>query len=421
MFSFNVLVTGYLRALERPLIVLALVVAVGAWSVWQLGNFRFDASSETLVVDGDPDLAAYERVSAEFGGDGFLLLTFSPHTGAALDPENLAILDRLLEDLAAIEGVAGTFSILDVPLLRSPPVPISELADGFKTLRSEDVDRALAAVELAESPLFRELLITEDASTSAIRIDLERPRAFIDAQAKRDRILAEIPAGGESTKALVAAEATFAQAREAFLTDRQQLIDTVRSVRDAYAEHAELYLGGVPMIAADMIRFVKRDLIIFGTTVLLLMMLALFAFFRRLRWVFLPVFSGALTNVVTAGILGFLDRPATVISSNFVSLLTIVSTSLSIHLIVQYRELRASRDQLSPIGLVKETMRTKFAPCFYTALTTMVAFGSLTVSRISAGRGLWVDDVSWHRGRVLRVVHLLPCRAGALPQGRQTH
>ncbi|MAT84273.1 MAG: hypothetical protein CMD39_08280, partial [Gammaproteobacteria bacterium] len=162
----------YLRLLDFPRVLLAALLAVMAVAGWYAAQFSFDASSDTLVVQGDPELATYLRVSETFGGDEFLLMTFRPDQGDALTPDNLDTLAALEADLEGVDGVSDVFSILDAPLLQSPPVPVSELAEGFNTLRAPDVDRDLAREELTGSPFFRNLLITEDASTSALRIGL---------------------------------------------------------------------------------------------------------------------------------------------------------------------------------------------------------------------------------------------------------
>ena len=234
-------------------------------------------------------------------------------------------------------------------------MPLDELAEGFRTLQSPDTDRALAVEELSGSPFFRELLISADGRTAALRVELiPLPVLERENTAERRRQLAE----------------------------RAALIEAVRGVRAEFSDRATLHLGGVPMIAADMIAFVKSDLAVFGGLVLVLVMAVLYAAFRQLRWVVLPLGAAAASIVATMGALGFLYKPATVISSNFVALLAIMTISLNIHLIVRYRELAQAQGAGSVRELVAATMTSKFSPCLYTALTTMAAFGSLTASRI---------------------------------------
>lgn len=366
------------------------VAGVLLLSAYYATHFSFDASSDTLVVQGDPDLAAYLRVSERFGGDEFLLMTFRPDEGDALERDNLDTLAELQKDLQAVDGVGGVFSILDVPLLQSPPLPLAELAEEIRTLRDTRVDLDLAREELTGSPLFRELLITDDAGTSALRIDLDLSGELTSVEQERaalrmrQRELAEddeeLPERAQQR--LDELDARQEVLRDDYLQARDRLIAEVRDIRDRYRDHGELHLGGVPMISADMVAFVKSDLAVFGVAVVLLIMLMLFAFFRHWRWVALPIFTSAATVLITVGILGAADKPATVVSSNFIALLAIITTSLTIHLIVRYRELCFREPEIELRELVRETMVSKFAPCLYNALTTVAAFGSLMAADI---------------------------------------
>ena len=354
---------GYLAMLGHPGRMLVGLTGVLLLAAGFASRFSFDASADTLVVEDDPDLLLYREISAVFGGDDFLLVTFTPHAGDLLASANLDALGRLQRRLGEIEGVTSVFSVLDAPLLRSPPVSIDELADGFRTLRSPDVDLALAADELASSPFFRELLISADGRTAALRVDiLPMPMPERADTAERRRQVAA----------------------------RAALIEAVRTVRAEFSPLGVLHLGGVPMIASDMIAFVKSDLAVFGGLVLVLVMAVLRAAFGQLRWVLLPLGCAAASILATLGALGFLLMPATVISSNFVALMAIMIISLTIHLIVRYRELLQAPAPLGAKKLVAATMTSKFAPCLYTALTTMAAFGSLTVSSIVP-----VEDFGW--------------------------
>ena len=343
--------------LARPRTLLIVGALLAALAAFYSTRFSFDASADTLVVEGDANFAAYERITETFSGDDFLLITFAPLDGALLSDTNIEIMARLQARIAGTAGVSSVFSLLDVPLLKSPPVPITELSAQLKTLRSEDVDRELAIQELSTSPLFRELLISADGGSGAMRANMTPP-----------------PEIGADDNPL--------QARKRYLAARDKTIADIRDIQSEFSDFGRIHIGGVPMIAADMIAFVKSDLVVFGGAVLLLIMLVLYVAFRALRWVLLPMATAGLAVLYTTGMLGFLQTAATVISSNFVSLLVIMTISLTIHLIVRYRELSALEDGPRGEALVTETFVSKFAPCFYTALTTIAAFGSLTVSDI---------------------------------------
>ena len=380
----------YIALLARPIAVLFFAAVFGALAIYFSTSFTFDASAETLVVEGDPDFAAYEEITETFTGDDFLLITFSPQEGPLLSDASIERMGELQHRIAAVEGVSSVFSILDVPLLRSPPVPLTQLAQELKTLRSPEVDRDLAIAELQESPLFRELLISSDGTAGAMRANIAPDEALNRITDRRSELRSRGGLSDEERADLLQLDSEYTAARKSYLDSRAVLIAEIRELQQEYSAYGRVHIGGVPMIAADMIAFVTNDLMIFGGTVVLLIMLVLYIAFREVRWVLLPVATAGMTVLYTTGLLGWIQKPATVISSNFVALLLIMTISLTIHLIVRYRELRAQENGPRGSELVSQTMISKFAPCLYTALTTIAAFGSLTVSNIVP-----VEDFGW--------------------------
>jgi len=367
---------NYRRCLHRAWLILAVLLAVCALAAYHARDFGFDASAETLIQQDDPELDYYEKFSERFDQAPRLFMTYTPTSGDMFGERHLELLAELQRRLREIPGVRDVTSILDVPLLESPPVPLSSMASDFNTLRQDEANPQMARDELTGSPLFSELLVSKDGQTTALAIELVPTNELNRARQRRDRLRAADAPDAQT------AEAEYDRLYEAHKRQRSEVIDAVRRVRDSMTEHATLHLGGVPMVAADMIEFVREDARSFGLGVLVLICISLFAFFRRLRWVLIPVGTTAVTLLLTIGLLGYLDQPATVISANFVPLIAIVTISFTIHLISRYRELRFENYSDNHLVLVSETMISKFAPCAYTALTTMVAFGSLLTSDI---------------------------------------
>jgi len=370
--------TSHPRGLALLLLGAIFFAALGAQ------QFRIDASSDSLVVETDPALATWRAMNARYGSGEFLVLTYEPDTPLFEAPA-LTTLGALVEALRAVDGVEAVQSLLDVPLLKSPPVPLDALSEGVQTLRDAATDRTLAKKELLESPLFRNLLLSPDGQTTALQVTLspddtyerllgERQRWLLEAQNRR--LTPEEDRARSDAVAALDAYKPQATARQA------ALVAAVRAIVARYRSSATVHLAGVPMIADDMLRFVRSDLERFSLGVLGLLVATLAYFFRSLRWVVLPLANAALTTGLMVGLLGAVGWPITVISSNFASLLIIISISLAIHLIVRFRELEVAEPAQSVPERLEATLRSKFWPCFFTAVTTMVAFGSLVTSGI---------------------------------------
>ena len=356
------------------------------------------------MLETDDDLRYYRSIRARYGSDDFLIVTYTPDS-ALFDPATLGRLRALRDGLANIERVASVTSILDVPLLESPPLALQDLPDGIRYLDDPDMDLALARRELVTSPLYRNLVISPGARTAALRVDFEQDDAFRvswDARERlRERQLATALAR-EEIRELARLDAELRDATRLRLAREQQDIAAIRTVMARHADGATLHLGGVPMIVADSIDFIRRDMLIFGIGVLIFLVVILQVDFKRLRWTVLPMVTCLGTSLVMVGLLGLTDWRVTVVSSNFLSLLLILTLALTLHLIVRYRELHALTPDAVQRMLVSETVRTKWAPCLYTALTTMVAFGSLLVSDIRP-----VIDFGWMMVIGLAVAFLL--------------
>lgn len=393
--TIHSLMSNFFKAMSRsyfnaPYWVLAFVFVLAVSAASQLHHFTYDASADTLVAENDADLNYFLEVSENFGGESFLFITYDPEGAPLFSTQSLNKLADFQNSLEAITGVSSVTSILDVPLVRSPPVEIAKLATDYKTLRQMDVDLSLAKAELVNSPLFHELLISKDGNVTALRVGIEADAHLETLRKTRQDLRRAENKSADQIARLQALEDEYQAAKRDFVADQERLMADIRQARDNVSGQAKVYLAGVPMIASDMIRFVKNDITTFGGICLALVMVILMVFFRQLRWVVLPILTALLSVMITAGLLGFLRQPVTVISANFVALLIIFSISFTMHLMVRYRELSRDLIDASAQDILTQTMVDKFAPCIYTALTTMVAFASLTASDIVP-----VDALGW--------------------------
>ncbi len=378
--------------LERPIITLVMICALILLAGFYSTDFKLDASADSLVLEHDEDLRYYRSIRARYGSDDFLVITYTPENDL-FSSETLKNLRMLRDDLLKIENVETVVSILDVPLINSPKISLTEIEDKVRTLEDPDTDIELARREFLESPLYQNLIISPDGKTTALQVILRWDETFYSLVKKRD-ILREkqlvTPLSPEEKKALRTVSKAFDEYLEVFMEQQSKDIASVRKIMDQYRHHATLYLGGVPMIASDMIDFIRHDLLVFGLGVLCFLIIMLTIFFRKPRWIVLPMFSCFSAVLIMFGFLGFMEWQVTVVSSNFTSLLLIITLSLTVHLIVRYHELQEQYPRADQINLVFNTVKTKALPSLYTALTTIVAFGSLLVSGIRP-----VIDFGW--------------------------
>ncbi len=375
--------------LRQPVITLIAGIVVIGFFVMFIPDFELDASADSLVLENDSALKFYRSIREQYGSDDFLIVTYSPNEDlfSAAVREDIR---SLRGELAALDQVGSVVTMLDVPLVESPPMTLLQISRQVRTLESDDVDVELARREMTGSPLYENLLVNSQGDTTAMQVNLVPNRKLIDLINSRDKLYDKIDSLPDGKARL---EELTAQIKIENLAQKlriERTIAEVRAVMDGYRDRATLYLGGVPMIASDSIEFIRSDLKVFGVGVVLFIVLILAVSFGRARWVLLPTGVCVISGATMMGYLGWSEWPVTVVSSNFISLLLIITLSLIIHLVVRYRELTTLRPEAEQYELVRETVYSKFTPSFYTAVTTMVAFGSLLVSGIRP-----VIDFGW--------------------------
>jgi uncharacterized protein len=379
----SMLYSGFVSSYPgRVLFLVALCLII---SMFGISNFKLDASSDSLVLENDGDLKYYRQVNADYASSDFLLVIYKPNE-ELFSKNQVTLIRSLVNDLESIEGIDSILSYLDAPLLFSPKMKITELVDNLRTLEDENVDFQLAKKEFQTSALYSELLSNKKGDITALQLTLDSTPLYNLAIQERYELIERINASPETNQELLGLLDQSNLYIQALSDDetvkRDKLIQSVRSTLTNYKSNGEIFLGGTAMIASDMISFIESDLLYFGMGVLIMFVLTLGVVFKKVRWVVLPLGCSALVALFVVGFFGWMDWRVTVVSSNFISLLLIITISLSIHLIVRYQELAAKDKDANQDVLISNTVIQMLKPCFYTALTTMIAFASLAVSDI---------------------------------------
>ena len=364
-------------------ILLLMLICIAALG-YQARYLEIDASAETLLLEDDKDLAFTRKVNERYGSSDFLVLTYSPK-GDLLADNTLNSLRKLSAELLALDRVESVDSILNVPLLESPPKPVSELIKNVPTLESPGIDKALAKKEFLNSPIYRDNLVSPDFKTTALLINLHDDPLYRELLQQRNALRKK-----EKEQTLSSVEqAKLEKVLRDFKNHRDKMrliehnnISKVRAIADNYRGDAKIFLGGASMVADDLITFIRSDLQVFGSAVFVFLMLTLWVIFRQLRWILLPLITCSFSVVTTSGVLGLFGWEVTVISSNFISIQLIITMAITIHLIVRYRELARLNPEMDQRQLILDSTIFMARPCTFAVLTTVVGFASLVLSGI---------------------------------------
>ena len=355
--------------LKNPKTVFLLLIIVILSFGYYSKDFRLDASSETLLIEGDPDLAYLKEVTDRYGSKDFLILTYTPNEGMVSD-NSINNLLSLKYKIQSLNWVHSVITLLDIPLLSNSDAPLQERLESFKTLKDEGVDKDRGFKEILNSPVFRNYVISEDGNTSGIIVNIKENKKLDNIE---NLSKAEIEAYKDKLK-----------------KQNHENIIEIRQVIQSYGDVGKIYLGGIPMIADDMMTFIKSDIVVFGLGVLLFIIATLWFVFRKLIWIIVPISSCLFSVVIMMGLLGILGWKVTVISSNFIALMLILTMAMNIHMSTRFLQLRKDFPDKNNFEIISLTTNKMFWPIIYTVLTTVFAFLSLIFSGIKP-----IIDFGW--------------------------
>ncbi|WP_298749177.1 MMPL family transporter [uncultured Arcobacter sp.] len=366
---------------KRVLLGLFIIIAVLGYFSTKL---EIDASSQTLMLENDKDLKLTRQINKRYNNSDILVLTLTPKDDL-LSQKTIDLIKAISSDLENLSRVESVTSILTVPMLQSPVRQIKDLVDKVYLLEDKEVDKKLAKKEFLTSPLYKNALVSADFKTTSLVINLARDNKYFEFIEKRNSLIQKQRDGSISKveeEQLETLKTEFKTYRDRLRELEHQNILKVRAIIKKYENEATLFLGGVTMIADDIITFVKNDLLIYGSSLVLILIIVLWLIFRQVVWITLPILICTLSVVATSGLLGLFAWEITVISSNFIALQLIITISIVLHLIVRYRELSGKFKHASQYKLVINTVLSKINPSFFAIITTIAGFGSLVFSGI---------------------------------------
>ena len=378
--------------IDFPKITLFLIFLLITFSLYQSKNFNLDASSDALILEGDKDLNYLRKINQRYGSKDFLVLTYSPVVSFE-EKETILNLQLLKSKIEKLSWVDSVITVIDVPLLKSTDESLMERLKNYKTLSHPEIDRKRGFEEIVNSPIYKNYVISEDGKTSGIVVYLKKDERLAEYIKIKDKYYNQ-SLEGKLTKAEKINYKKFLNEYEEYKNlyniRNHQNISEIRDVINKYGENAKIHLGGIPMIADDMMSYIKSDIVVFGIGVFLFIIFTLWIVFRNIKWVIMPLIGCATSVIIMIGLLGLIGWKVTVISSNFIALMLILNMAMNIHVTVRFLQLKKEFSQLSKSEAVLETSKKMFLPILYTVLTTICAFLSLLFSGIKP-----IIDFGW--------------------------
>ena len=355
--------------IEKPKVILAfLIICLIGFSFYSK-DFKLDASSDTLLLENDPDLIYLREITNRYGSKEFLVLTYTPDE-PMVSEKSLNNLLSLKYKIQSLDWVHSVITLLDIPLLNNSDKPLAERLKEISTLKDDGIDKERGFKEILNSPVFRNFVISEDGKTTGLIVNIKEDEKLKDIE---DLSIKEIDNLKELRKK----------------ANHSNIVE-IRKVISTYDNVGNIFLGGIPMIADDMMSFIKNDIIVFGIGVLAFIIATLWFVFKKIIWIVIPISSCIFSVIIMTGLLGLFNWKVTVISSNFIALMLILTMAMNIHISTRFLQIKKNFPNKKLPDLILLVMSKMFWPIIYTVLTTVCAFLSLIFSEIKP-----IIDFGW--------------------------
>ena len=355
--------------IEKPKVILAfLIICLIGFSFYSK-DFKLDASSDTLLLENDPDLIYLREITNRYGSKEFLVLTYTPDE-PMVSEKSLNNLLSLKYKIQSLDWVHSVITLLDIPLLNNSDKPLAERLKEISTLKDDGIDKERGFKEILNSPVFRNFVISEDGKTTGLIVNIKGDENLKDI---KDLSIKEIDNLKELRKK----------------ANHNNIVE-IRKVISTYDNVGNIFLGGIPMIADDMMSFIKNDIIVFGIGVLAFIIATLWFVFKKIIWIVIPISSCIFSVIIMTGLLGLFNWKVTVISSNFIALMLILTMAMNIHISTRFLQIKKNFPNKKLPDLILLVMSKMFWPIIYTVLTTVCAFLSLIFSEIKP-----IIDFGW--------------------------
>ena len=381
----------YKKILTYPKLLIIFLLFLLSIATYFSKEFKLDASADTLLLENDPDLKYLREINQKYGSEEFFILTYEPK--GQINIQSINELEKFVNKINNLQWVSKTISIINAPLLQSSDEPLMDRIKNLKYITNPEIKFDVALNELVKSPVYKNLIISEDAKTLGIVVYLKDNQEYLKQISDKSMMLTvqnERQLNNEENNKLKKINTEIERLKkrqgELISTYNQTIKDLIKN----QSQFADIRLSGIPMIADDMITFIKNDIVIFGIGVFAFIIFILWIVFKNLKWVSFPLINCFASILIMVGFLGGLNWKVTVISSNFIALMLILTISMNIHYLVRYIQLQNEFPKLKLLDLVIKTSSNIFYPILYAVLTTICAFMSLVFSDIKP-----VIDFGW--------------------------
>ena len=310
---------------HRTLILILFIVITFAFSS-QIPNVVIDTDLKSQLPPNMPSRLDTERIDELFGGTEMLMVIVQ--TDDVLNAETLNRVKALSRKINRVKGVDKVLSLFDLKSIKSqegmmivePAVP--------RIPRTEEQVRELRQ-DLKGNELVYGSVVSIDFTLTAII-------AMLDTDVRDEQILPEF-----------------------------------RTIIEETPGEEEVRMGGLPVLRVEMEEFIQRDMRVLLPIAIGIMLIFLYASFRRIRGVVLPFLVVVMSILVSIGFISVIGWKIHMVTVILPIMLVAIANDYGIHMIAKYQEDNIPSNKFSPKELAARILTSLGRPVALTGLTTM--------------------------------------------------
>lgn len=325
-------------AYRRASLVIAGVLVTTGGLATQLPSLALDTSTEGFLHEGDPIRVDYEAFRHQFGRDDAVLIAIE--TERVFDLEFLARLRALheeieervpkLQEITSLVNARETRGVADQLIVR-------ELLEDWP-----ESSAALAVIEARAmaNPLYRDNLISDDGKITTIVIETDAYSSKDGAKSAEQALEFDEPAASKTPPPFITGE------------ENTEIVNALMEIVGRHqAPGFRIYVAGMPVMVDHLAHAMQHDMQRFTGISILVIAAFLFALFRRVAAVVLPLVVVVLSLIATLALMGFAGIPISLPTQILPSFLLAVGVGDSVHVLtIFFQRLRAGESREDAIA-----------------------------------------------------------------------
>ena len=361
----------YDNATKAILIIVLFVAALGS----QLPTLKMDTSTEGFLHKTNPMRIEYDVFRDQFGRDEKLMIAVK--TDSIFNLGFLKKLDSfhsaLEDELPHIKGVDSLINARNTFGIEGELI-VEPLIDDLPETQ-EDISRLRSTI--TNNSFYKNLLYSEDFTMTTVTIDTQ---TYSNVEA----ISEDVNIDFDEYLDFDAEVQVNQSASRLYLSDAENdeiILETQQIMERFNDDNFEIYLSGSAAIAGIFKQALMNDAVVFISLMMAMIMIVLFALFRRISGVFLPLICVGLTLITTVSLMAVFSAPFTMATQIMPTFLLAVVTSAAIHLLaIFYKDLLRTKDKKASL---RYAMGHSGLAIVMTSLTTAAGLWSFSFSGVA--------------------------------------